>query len=349
MRDSSDLHSNLSDVDIQWSPERNEAALLGLHRKKRRRQQLRRGSALLVLVIVGFGSYQLTQSAEPRSEAIVIAVDPNPLKHRLVDRSIISRRDPSSQYEVLEDTSEGSVLRLTAGTIDIDRSAASSAAGQMVVLSHEVRIIVYAPALWASHSARATIVSPLRGHLEVHIAGAVEKVAAGEQAEFPIAGVPDPTPGPSDATEAEAVAAPRSIKASREPAKQGPGGIADRVKDLMLAADAARMSGHPEDALAPLNRVLRGHSSDPQAPLAAFTLGKILLDELGKPAAAVRAFRTAYRLGPEGALAEDALAREVEALSRAGEMGKARTRAREYLEHYPRGHRSKSVKQYAEL
>jgi len=50
---------------------------------------------------------------------------------------------------------------------------------------------------------------------------------------------------------------------------------------------------------------------------AAFTLGRVLLDELGRPSEAVDAFPLARSSG--GPLAEDALAREVEALSRAGE------------------------------
>ena len=49
------------------------------------------------------------------------------------------------------------------------------------------------------------------------------------------------------------------------------------------------------------------------------------------------------------ALAEDALAREVEAWSRAGHQEKARMRAREYLRRFRNGHRIESVLKYGRM
>ena len=119
--------------------------------------------------------------------------------------------------------------------------------------------------------------------------------------------------------------------------------------DLLLLADVARLSHHPGDAVAPLDRLLRDHARDPRAPLAAFTLGRVQLDDLGRPREAAGSFRRAQQLDPEGPLAQDALAREVEAWSRAGEAQSARERARLYLERYPGGRRVRSVKRYGEL
>ena len=120
----------------------------------------------------------------------------------------------------------------------------------------------------------------------------------------------------------------------------------DRVRDdpseLLAAADVARMSKHSAQAVGPLRRLLASHSGDPRAPLAAFTLGRVLLDELGRPREAADAFSKARR----GAMAEDALAREVEAWSRAGDATTARARADEYLKAYPNGRREKSVRKY---
>ncbi len=117
----------------------------------------------------------------------------------------------------------------------------------------------------------------------------------------------------------------------------------------MLAADVFRLSGHPADAVTPLQRVIDRHADDPRAPLAAFTLGRVLLDDLGRPAAAARAFARAGALDPDGALTEDALAREVEAWAKAGQAQRARTRAELYLERHPNGHRARAVRQYGGL
>ena len=91
------------------------------------------------------------------------------------------------------------------------------------------------------------------------------------------------------------------------------------MPDLLLAGDVARLSGHAAAAVAPLSRAVTLHPGDPRAPLAAFTLGRVHLEDLGAPRDAAIAFARARELAPDGPLAEDALAREVEAWSRAGE------------------------------
>lgn len=120
----------------------------------------------------------------------------------------------------------------------------------------------------------------------------------------------------------------------------------DRMEDLLLAGDVARLSGHADAALAPLGRAVELHPEDPRAPLAAFTLGRVHLEDLGAPRAAAQAFARARELAPGGPLAEDALAREVEAWSRAGESETARARARLYLERYPHGRRVHAVRRF---
>lgn len=116
--------------------------------------------------------------------------------------------------------------------------------------------------------------------------------------------------------------------------------------ELMDAADAARLSGHPSEAVSYLERVVDGHRKSPVAPLAAFTLGREYLDRLGQPHKAAEAFELARKLAPAGSLAQDALAREVEALSKGGNAEKAYVRAREYIEAYPNGRRLRAVQLY---
>lgn len=122
----------------------------------------------------------------------------------------------------------------------------------------------------------------------------------------------------------------------------------DEPAELLLAADVARLSRHPEEALAPLRRVLEAHAKDPRAPLAAFTLGRVLLDDLGRPKEAAAAFERARSLAPEAPLAEDALAREVEALSRA-QSPEAKARAEAFVQRYPSSPRLRAVRHFGGL
>lgn len=122
----------------------------------------------------------------------------------------------------------------------------------------------------------------------------------------------------------------------------------DEPAELLLAADVARLSRHPEEALAPLRRVLEAHAKDPRAPLAAFTLGRVLLDDLGRPKEAAAAFERARSLAPEAPLAEDALAREVEALSRA-QSPEVKARAELFVQRYPTSPRVRAVRHFGGL
>ncbi len=121
--------------------------------------------------------------------------------------------------------------------------------------------------------------------------------------------------------------------------------VADRADDLILAADALRLGGRPRDALPLLHRVVDAHADDPRAPAAAFTLGRALLAQ-GAAAAAARTFAAARALAPDGPLAEDALAREIEAWSAAGEVERARLRAGRYVELYPDGARAATIARF---
>ncbi len=109
------------------------------------------------------------------------------------------------------------------------------------------------------------------------------------------------------------------------------------VADLLLLADVARLSGHPRDAVAPLQRILDTYPRDAQAPLAAFALGRLDLDALDAPAQAARALDRALSLGLPQTLREDARARLVEAHARAGNAAAARNAAAAYQREFPDG------------
>jgi hypothetical protein len=115
----------------------------------------------------------------------------------------------------------------------------------------------------------------------------------------------------------------------------------DEVASLLRAADDARAAGDRESALDPLRRVVERHPNDSRAGLAAFTLGRVLSDELHRPKEAADAFATARAHG--GPMAADALGREVVARARAGEKRRAAELGAEYVRLYPRGDRVKEV------
>jgi transmembrane sensor len=136
----------------------------------------------------------------------------------------------------------------------------------------------------------------------------------------------------------------RRVTAPSGAAVPAAAGTVETAEKLLAAADAARVAGKAEEGAALLARLLREHRDDPRAPLAAFTLGRLLMMELGRPREAAAAFAEVRGLRPDGPFAEDALAREAEAYARAGDTEAARARAREYLRLYPDGRRAPAVR-----
>jgi len=191
------------------------------------------------------------------------------------------------------------------------------------------------------------------GRVRVRATGTDTEVAAGSALEVPVSPVVESPRKPSRPTTVAASSWRRLAErgqfeeAQRALRKAGPSAVRDETVDLLLAADAARLSGHPAEAVPYLERVLRGHTRDPRTGLAAFTLGRVLLDELGRPSEAVDAFALARSSG--GPLAEDALAREVEALSRAGDITRSREQALLYQRLYPNGRRIRAVSRFGGL
>jgi transmembrane sensor len=220
-------------------------------------------------------------------------------------------------------------------------------------------------------------VAVTRGRVAVKLAGSARQLTAGESSWFPPAELtPDDAPetassaapNPQGAASAPASAAPptpppsASIDATSSRRRfldhagraeyreaysvleRAPEVVGNAPEDLMLAADAARFSNHPAQATRFLERVTREHSQSSVAPLAAFTLGRIYLSQVGQPAKAADAFALARKLAPAGSLAEDALAREVEAAQVAGQAKRAHDLAEQYLRRYPNGRRLASVR-----
>jgi len=190
-----------------------------------------------------------------------------------------------------------------------------------------------------------------------------QRLVAGDSLEVSDAPPPAVLPAPAapevapaaPAVEPESEAAPAPASASvhwRELARAGrqreafaalgPRGLVKEARqsgvgDLLLLADVARLSGHPRDAVAPLERILDVDPRDAQAPLAAFALGRLELDTLNTPARGAVALQRALDLGVPQSLREDVRARLVEAHARSGNRAAARAAAGAYLREFPDG------------
>jgi transmembrane sensor len=112
--------------------------------------------------------------------------------------------------------------------------------------------------------------------------------------------------------------------------------------DLLAVADVARLSGHPAEAVDPLERLVAVYPSSSRASLAAVTLGRIELG-LGRAARAGTAFERALALGVPAGLEEDVRARLVEAYVKIGNREAAQGAARDYERRFPGGRRTADI------
>jgi transmembrane sensor len=362
-----DLERKIADarehLERPWQDERVDRAAGALEGRRRRRAARR--TTLTTLAVVVAAAFGWRFFAPPSGIAIAPGVtaqlvDGGQLRPLAID-------DGNASVELVHGGARFTVLAKDDRTLRVQ-------AGDVVLVLRSGRFLV------ASSSSELHL-SVAQGELQVLFNGGTRTIAAGQWASFPLRAPPPPKssaplpptePAPTAAppvpatarvaAPAKAVAAPRPSRSWRAAAEQGdfdkayeelsrsgPQAVRDVPAELLLAADVARLSHHPADAVAPLERVVRDHARDPRAPLAAFTLGRVLLDELGRPQPAAAAFATARSLASDGPLAPDALAREVEAWSRAGDMLHARQRADEYLQRYPKGARINSVRRFGGL
>ena len=113
------------------------------------------------------------------------------------------------------------------------------------------------------------------------------------------------------------------------------------------AADTARRESRFADAARILEEAIATYSGDPRVAIAEFSLGRLYLDSLGDAPRAASHFTQAVaseRLPLT--LKEDAQARLVEALSRAGDSAAAERAAARYRMAYPAGRRAADVERW---
>jgi transmembrane sensor len=171
---------------------------------------------------------------------------------------------------------------------------------------------------------------------------ASERPAGATIEEAPDAGGIAPAAPPSSAP---APSAPASSGRAPTSAPGGPraSASASDPSALLARASAARQAGKLPEAVAALERIIRQHPNDERAGYAAFLLGRIQLDTLGDARAAVESFSFAAAHPGSGFFPEDAEARRVEALAKAGQMTECAAARDRFLAKYPRSARAASI------
>ena len=293
-------------------------------------------AAVLVLFLMGARQRPDQAAALPRAAAAAVVEGS---KTTFADGSV-ARSAAGAELVVKSASAERVESVLVTGAVDFE--IAKNPRREFVVVAGAVRVRVVGTRFRVERSPERTRVSVSEGKVEVREGEQLSYLEAGESRFFPGA---FPPPKEESASASAGGARTRFLELARggkfqaayQVMSQSPGAVGSGAEDLMLAADAARLSGHPEQALGYLRRVSSEHASDSRAPLAEFTLGRLLLSQLGRPGEAAEAFALARRLRPAGSLAEDALAREAEARAAAGATSRAGALASEYVAQYPRG------------
>jgi transmembrane sensor len=329
----------LSDRDV-------ERIVAGTARRQRRRTVRRGafaaaavGSASLALVLV------LVLPHLPWMSTPVAPVASAPGVVRLHDGSVATPLETGSTLSVIHDAPERVELALGRGRARFEVVPATTPR-PFSVQAGDVTVTVLGTVFTVERVADRIGVTVERGTVRVDWKVGTRELHRGESGWFPpllvaghAASAAAVAPAPADR--------PRVPTAVRHVAIVAP--ASESAKDLLDQADAERVAGRPEQGAALLRRLLRDHARDARAPLAAFTLGRLLLRELDQPRGAAAAFAQVRALAPRGPFAEDALAREVEAWQRVGDTEKVRARAREYVKLYPDGRRVDTVRILGEL
>ena len=304
------------------------AVLSRVDRKQRpsRAAVLLAAGGLAAIAAVGWkvlGQAPVADGSERTMPAPVTPL-PEPGVEQLRDGFRIFRDGPSTVLLKRLETSDEVRYELASGTARFE--VAPQRSRTFVVQAGRVAVKVVGTRFQVQRLDAVSRVSVTEGHVLVSWSGGSRDLRAGEQGTFP----PEPASSPSPAS------VPKAPTTRAPVTDAGPAALFER-------ADRARREGNPGLAVAPLRTIVDRYPDDPRAAAAAFTLGRLSLDGRKQPRPAAVWFEKARLLAKGMPLAEDALAREVEAWNAAGDGALARRRAELYRQTYPNGSRLKTV------
>jgi transmembrane sensor len=334
--------SSARQLEVRWNGQRLEHNLGRVHARARRRRAWSKSAGGLVALALTAALFALFwpkgASAPAGFHAAALPSAKSP-KTTFIDGSV-ARVSEGGELVVNLATPERIEAVLSTGAADFE--VTKHPERDFVVLAGSVRVRVVGTRFRIELHGERTRIAVSEGKVEVHESTGSTALIAGESRFFPtppaVEAAPVPTP-PASSPRARFLELARGgqYKAAYRVLSQSPSVVGSSAEELLLAADAARLSSHPEQAVGYLKRVTSEHPADSRAPLSAFTLGRVLLSQLGRPAEAAEAFALARRLRPNGSLAEDALAREAEARDASGSSAAAKKLASDYVGRYPRG------------
>jgi len=317
-------------------------------------------SVAVVGLVVGLWPAHKSGSAlTARVAAVAVSSHAPATETRFRDGSTATALTEGAVLELRNTSDSELVVVAKSGTFRFD--VVPNPARQFVVELGSVTVRVLGTRFVVGQQGPSVEVRVERGRVEVTWPDGHTELSLGQSGLFPPQSDARETAAATSAAEPAASTArsPRGsersqfIELTRKGDYQGAYAIIDRTpqlfgnsaEDLMLAADAARLSNHPQQAVGYLQRIAKEHPSDSRAPLAAFTLGRIYMSQLRQPVLAARAFAQVRQLAPAGALVEDAMAREAEALEQAGQHEAAQKLVEVYMKQYPSGRRSEMLRQ----
>ncbi len=373
-RDDSELERTLEAArraEPSWSAGRQHQIKWALMARvgRGRRPALRLGLAMAVvtLMVAGFGwwTHQHGSSVAPSAGDAPLAVE-RPLP-RLADGSSIVLDGPSAILKTVRESSDEVVVQLEAGGAHFEVARRPSRIFR--VQAGPVTVQVIGTRFHVRREGARTRISVDRGRVLASWWGGSRELGVGDEGTFPPesagtetrAAESPTTPPPTTTTVVTGGAIPvprlspgpkRAVapSPSRTPTSlaRGAQSAAPRTPQALFAlADQARSEGRPDAAVGYLREIVERYPNDPHAPMAAFTEGRLLLEALKQPRSAAGAFGRARALAAHGPLAEDALARQVEALAAAGDAAAARAHAELYRGLYPHGPRLNAVMRFA--
>ena len=357
-------------VDAGYDADRTETALAGLRSKlnRRRRRRIALGSAMGMLCLLAGTFWAVRAWHEQRTQAVLKR--PEAL-FALADGSVVMPLDPTSRLVAKSVSPRLVELELVTGSAYF--KVAPNREREFRVRAGRVGIVVVGTSFSVERQGERTTVAVQSGKVRVEWERGHQLLVPGERGSFPpleMATVEAPsrereTPTQEAPRPATPTVQPRAVRARpdwRVVAKRGEFAAAYRLlhdqakpiprgnlDDLLLAADVARRSGHAVDSVPYLERALALYPGDARSAVVAFTLGRVRLADLNDPVGAAAAFARARAAAPQGPLAEDALAREIEARFRGGEKRRARELAEEYVKTWPEGSRMHAIRHFGGL
>ena len=276
----------------------------------------------------------------------------------LADGSLVRGASPAADLLIRHNEVGHIDVRLSSGTAHFE-VVPNKPQREFLVSAGNVEVAVVGTVFEVEHQTDRVRVAVSEGKVRVRSGSNISFVQAGQSSWFAQASEPETAAAKPDHDAVGSRARPqhaawRSLSQAGDFAgayrllAEG-AAVPNEPEALIEAADTARLTDHPAAAAKYLRKVLALHRTSPVAPLAGFMLGRILLERLGSPLDAAQAFATTRALAPRGSLAQDALAREVEAYSKAGHSQEAYQRAQLYVERYPQGVRLRAVQLYGGL